>query len=225
MGLKISVLLVVVMMLGGVGAAAQERVSSASLHADLSPDGTARVTIDYVFSGASAESLGLELLGFADATVEEIFIGTSFTGIPFDAATGRLRSATVEIPGETDPSALRVRYDVANAARFDGGRFEARIPVLSVKLPPDESTPGLFRAAVTVPEGWTVSEGFPTGLRPGADARFDADLPVVPAMVGVRGRVDGGWRPGLPLLLDLMTVVVLVAFSIRGWMHLRAIER
>jgi hypothetical protein len=42
-------------------------------------------------------------------------------------------------------------------------------------------------------------------------------------MVSARGRTDGTWRLGLPLVIDLLTVVILLAFSFVGWRHLARI--
>ena len=46
-------------------------------------------------------------------------------------------------------------------------------------------------------------------------------LAVVPAVLSFRARSDGRWRPGLPALLDVAAVLLITAFSVFGWRHLR----
>jgi hypothetical protein len=68
-----------------------------------------------------------------------------------------------------------------------------------------------------------VAEAFPTGLRPtDTPDVWAVELAVVPAVLSLRARTDGRWRPGLPALLDVAAVLVVVAFSVVGLRHLRA---
>jgi hypothetical protein len=142
-------------------------------------------------------------------------------------------------------------YTVPFPALENGDVLRVHLPVLSLDLAPDEAQPGLFQALVTLPAAWRISETFPTGLRAadapghvgdgrdgrdgddggdgrdGRDGRDGAvqvhavDLQVVPAAVSFRARTDGAWRPGLPLLLEVITGLILAVFSFFGWRHLK----
>ncbi len=113
-------------------------------------------------------------------------------------------------------------YEVPAAVSGRGAAVRGHVPLLSLDLPPEAASPGLFRAEIHLPPGWTVTEGFPTGMTPaGAPGTYAVDLAVVPALIGFRARSDGAWRPGLPLALDVVALVALLAFSALGWRHLR----
>ncbi len=113
-------------------------------------------------------------------------------------------------------------YAVTGAVTEEGARVRGHIPVLSVDLPPEAATPGLFRAELRLPPDWRVAEGFPTGLdATGTPGVYAVDLAVVPAVLSFRARSDGRWRPGLPALLDVAAVLLVAAFSVVGWRHLR----
>jgi hypothetical protein len=97
------------------------------------------------------------------------------------------------------------------------------VPVLNVALPPEAASPGLFHAELRLPSGWRVAEGFPTGLRAAEAADvWTVELAVVPAVVSLRARTDGRWRPALKDLLDVAALVLVAGFSLMGWRHLRA---
>jgi hypothetical protein len=107
------------------------------------------------------------------------------------------------------------------AVRDESGALRARIPVLSVSLPPATDSGDVFWAAVTVPESWTVAEGFPTGFREREPGVFAVALPVVPSVVSLRGRTDGAWRPGVQLIVNLLVAAILVGFGLAGWRRFR----
>lgn len=105
------------------------------------------------------------------------------------------------------------------------GMIHARIPVLTGPPVRAESGGEAFQARLTVPESWAVSEGFPSGLRAVDDGVWAVSLTVAPSVVGFRASTDGRWRPGLPLLVDVLTVLILASFIGAGWRHLRSIAR
>lgn len=105
------------------------------------------------------------------------------------------------------------------------GMIHARIPVLTGPPVRAESGGEVFQARLTVPESWSVSEGFPSGLRAVDDGVWAVSLTVAPSVVGFRAGTDGRWRPGLPLLVDVLTVLILASFIGAGWRHLQSIAR
>ena len=119
---------------------------------------------------------------------------------------------------------VELSYRVDGAVVDEGGRLRAWIPVLTGP-PAAAGAEGGFTARLRLPEGWMVSEGFPSGLRPDDDGSWSVGLQVAPSMVGFRGRSDGRWRPSLPLMVDLLTVLVLCGFSTVGWRHLSGVAR
>jgi len=101
--------------------------------------------------------------------------------------------------------------------------IHARVPVLTG--PPVRAGSGgtAFEARLTVPEEWAVSEGFPSGLRRSEeDGVHLVSLTVAPSVIGFRASTDGRWRPGFPVLVDVLTVLILVCFLGAGWRHLRS---
>ena len=208
-----------------VPAAAQTTVQSARLYADLSPDdGGAEVRIEYVLDVRGTPELQFELLGFGAASADGFWLGEERTGtrIELDPQTGSMRAAafTLSLADGSEPYRLVVQYWIADAVQLDGEDLLLRVPVLSIALPPAAGVPDLFRAELSLPPEWSVSEGFPTGFEANEEGAYVVSLPVVPSMVSARGRTDGTWRLGLPLVIDLLTVVILLAFSFVGWRHL-----
>ncbi len=204
---------------------AQVAVRSVHMVADLTGgDGGARVRVEYVLAPDTAREVGATALELAGARMENVHLERD--GAPLAIGRPRPLAGVVRLPvtAGPDPTARGVvaAYAVTGAVRADGPRVRAHVPVLSVDLPPEAASPGLFRAEVRVPPGWRVAEGFPTGLRatdtPGV---YAVELAVVPAVVSFRARSDGRWRPGLPAVLDALAVLVIVGSSVIGWRHLR----
>jgi len=200
-------------------------VESAVLTVDLTAgDGSASVRVEYRLSGhAPGAAIPIQLLGFGVATTDEVRVG-ALDPVVLWPTSGTLRVATVRSWGSAEGEASRfaLEYDVLEAVEQSGDAFVVRVPIVVVKLPPVEEADELFRARVRLPAAWRVADGFPSGFRADGDD-YSVSLPVVPSVVRLRGRVDGRWRPGLPLVVDLLVVSILLAFAFRGWRHLRRI--
>jgi hypothetical protein len=206
-------------------AAARQAVRSVRVVVDLSDGtGTAAVRAEYVLSGVGADSVVRgTALDFAGATIEALRAGEDGRPLPILRPRALVTLARLPLtPGAAGEGSVVVSYEVPGAVVVRGAAIRGHVPVLSLDLPPEATSPGLFRAELRLPPEWSVAEGFPTGMAPaGAPGVYDVDLAVVPALVGFRGRSDGAWRPGLPLALDAAGLVLLVAFSAVGWRHLR----
>jgi hypothetical protein len=212
-------------------------------------DGSADIVVRYRLGAGeegaplpSARPVTFELLGFGDATAREI------TLLPSGATTGRVflwptvgshRVAVIEPPRDADGETLTLTAsyrveDVIEGRAGDGvggtqgaaaGRpgelIHARIPVLTG--PPVRAASGgdAFEARLRVPEEWAVTEGFPSGLRRVGDGAWAVSLTVAPSVIGFRASTDGRWRPGVPLLIDVVTMLILASFLVAGWRHLR----
>lgn len=207
-------------------------VVSARFEADLTAaDGAADVTMRYVFATEAGGTLpldvpiNLELLGFDEATTNRFT--ADGTDVELWPTTGSHRAAAVYAPPAAGGSSLsmELRYRIERAVVDDGGKLRGRIPVLSGPSAPTAGGDDAFEARLILPEHWAPSEGFPSGLRVQSDGSYTVTLQVVPSVVGFRGRSDGVRRPGLPLLVDLLTLVILVSFSAFGWRHLRGVAR
>jgi hypothetical protein len=202
---------------------AQDQVRSAKLVADFSgQEGTAEVQIEYRLSLEGPGDIMVELLGFADANVSEFRVDGIEQPTTLIQVSGSRVGASVPVTPDASgiEHVLALRYQVNDAVETTEDALRARIPVLSVSLPPVDGSSDVFRAEIRIPDTWAVSEGFPTGLRRSEDGSYTVSLPVVPALVSIRARSDGAWRPGLPLALDLVAVIFLIGFSYRGWRHL-----
>lgn len=222
------------------------RVASAHLEADLTQgDGSAAVTLDWVLVPSHEDAplpmrlpIPLDLLGFGAATAEEVVVdGARVVRLESDA--GSHRSAALTAPEREPAAALPISfsYRVASAVELDGAWARGRIPVLTGPPAVDGSRAGLegdgarpgpsggdvFSATLRLPEGWSVGDAFPSGLRRGDDGAYRVTLPVTPAMLAFRARTDGAWRPGFPLVVDVLTVLVLLGFAAVGWRHLRGL--
>jgi hypothetical protein len=207
-------------------------VVSVEMSADLTAnDGGADVTIRYVLSGTPRGApipvdlpVDVSLLGFEDASASE-FVLEGGPSIALRSASGSRRIASVRpVPGQIDDDVVRLglSYRIERAVIEDGGTLRVRLPVLAGPSAPGAGEGGGFRARVITPRGWRVTEPFPSGLRADGEGVWSVSLPVVPAFVGFRGRLDGGWHPGLPLVADLLTLVVLAGVLIVGARHLRS---
>lgn len=205
-------------------------VQTAHMRIDVTAgDGSVAVKIDYTLSGTlTTDALGVELLGFGSATVAEAvyccWAGEAKTIVLWPTAGSR-KMASIPFPslaeGEEGPPPLQIWYQVTGAVTEEGSAADGRIPVLSVDLPPLSAGGEVFSVSLTLPAEWVLIDGFPTGLRQGDDGRASVTLPVVPSLVSFRARSDGRWRPGLPLLIDVLAVALILLAGILGWLHLR----
>ena len=165
------------------------------------------------------------MLGFGSANTDLFWLGEERTGtrIQLDTETGSMRAAsfTLSFAETGEPYHLVGVYRIAEAVQRDGEDVPVRVPVLPVAAPPHAGCPGLFRAELRLPPAWSVAEGFPTGLEADGEGLYVVDLPVVPSVISLRGRADGAWRPGLPLLIDVLIGAILLAFGFMGWRHVK----
>lgn len=210
------------------GAVAQEpptpTVAAARLSAAVDPaTGRADVTIAYGVSDGAATSVRIEALDFGPAAVREVRLEGVGSPVVLDAESGRLRAA--ELPVASPGDSMVVTYTVEGAVEGGGADVRLRVPVVVVDLPPHTADGPVFHAVIDVPDGWAVSGSFPTGLSETADGAWEVDLAVVPSLVSLRARTDGIWRPGLPVVLDGLALVVLLAFGLFGVRHLRGVVR
>jgi hypothetical protein len=205
------------------------RVESAQMEVDASVgDGAAQVTIHYTFVADGGGALPLdspipfELLGFGEATTESFTVGSG-PAISLAVTGGTHRSGEIMPPSAVTGEALpiEVRYRVEQAVQLADGRVRGRIPTLTAPPLVDEGSG--FRAILVLPAQWSLVEGFPSGLRLNPSGQYEVSLPVVPAMIGFRGRTDGAWRPGIPLMVDLLMLTMLCGFAVFGWRHLSGV--
>lgn len=225
MGLSTPLLAVLIVAVA-IPASAQTTVRSVRLYADLSADdGGAEVRVEYVLDVRGTPELRFELLGFGSATTDLFWLGEERTGtqVQLDTETGSMRAAsfTLSLAETGEPYHLVGVYRIAEAVQRDGEDVRVRVPVLSVAFPPTDGVPDLFRAELRLPPAWSVAEGFPTGLEADDEGLYVVDLPVVPSVISLRGRADGAWRPGLPLLIDVLIGAILLAFGFMGWRHVK----
>jgi len=192
------------------------------------------------FSGADAQvileievehadetaTLPATVLDFGDARLADLAVGSEGAPATLEYERGAARAGTVAVePGPTPETRLVLAtYRVRDAIRARGASVRAHVPVLSVDRPPAAATPGFFRVELKLPPEWSLTEGFPSRIRRTDRAGvYEVDLSVVPSVISFRGRVDGAWRPGVPLLLDLSAALILLVFSAVGLRHLRAV--
>lgn len=222
---------------GPVAVAAQEPRRAAAwatvaAHAEIvvSESGSAVVRLDYLLGSSEpdvavpeVEPILLKLLGVGDATVREVMVdGAPLVLWP---ASGSLRAAVLRpsaVPaGET--LSLSIEYTVARAAEIDGSEVTLRVPLVTGPRPVEDGEG--FVTDVEVPAGWVMGDGFPSGLRQTEEGVWIASLPVVPSVVRLQGRTDGVRRIRLPLVVDVLTVGLLLAFALFGWRHLSGVVR
>lgn len=209
---------------GSAGAQGAEwSFADARVLIDLRADGSADVSMTYTLAAAvgtadaSDEPVPLALLGFQGATSRHVDVEGQAVPIVLWPVSGSRRVAAIRVP---DDGVLELNYTVANALEEDGPERSLRVPLLTGPIPAPDAAG--FEIEVRVPDDWRVQDAFPSRLR-SADGRITGSLPVVPAVVLVRARTDGAWRPGLPDLVDLITLVVLAGFCLVGWRHLRSV--
>lgn len=209
-----------------VGASRSWAVASERLAADLTAgDRSASVRVDFVLTGGEPGApITLQLLGFDVATAADVIVDDVSRHVLWPAS-GSLSAATITAPSATEGGDLAfvVEYRIALAVAENGGALTGRVPVLTAALPIAEEAGDVFEAVLRLPGGWAVTDGFPTGLRSDGEDAYRVSLAAVPSVLSFRARSDGTWRPGLPLLMDLLTVLVLLGFTVVGWRHLRGL--
>lgn len=211
-----------------------QSVRSVDVSADVtSGDGAAlvRVIIDFV---PDTSGLRVELLGFDGATADGFRAGgpdgpelrfTERSGsrawivIPRDAfaSVGLTRGDAM-----TDAWRITASYAVRDAVVHDGALVRVRVPVLTVALPPARDAGNVFRVVLRTPPDWSPTESFPTGIVARGTGEYGVELAVPPSVISLRARTDGTWRPGVPLVLDVLAGAILLVFVVVGWRHLRA---
>lgn len=207
--------------------AAEWSLVSTRMAADLTADdGSAVIRMDYFLEGGRpGASIPVQMLGFDAATTDEMNVDGRGP-IVLWPASGSLRVATVLAPATatSEGFSLSLEYRIERAVEADDGALSARLPVVVVRLPASEDgVDDRFQASILLPPSWTVTESFPSGLRPGDGAEQEVSLAVVPSVLRFRGRTDGKWRPGFPFLVDLFTGAFLFGFGVLGWRHLRSL--
>ncbi len=228
MGLKRALLVLLAFFPAGA-LTGQETLRSAVVRADLTAaGGGARVRVEYVVDGVEpGGTVSATILTFASSRPADLSVGAAGEAADFEPGPGRAQ--VVELPVELGPSGdawVVAEYTIPSPVAMDGQALRSHVPVLSLDIAPAEARPGLFSAEVIVPADWTVSEVFPTGMRetsPSAEGgrTWSVELPVVPATLSFRAHTDGGWHPGLPLVLDVLAALIILSFSFFGWRHLR----
>lgn len=218
-----SALLLVAALQGPAGA--QETISSVRLVADLrAASGTGTVQVEYRVAAAEPGStVGATVLDFGSARVSNLHTGDGQpSSLTAGAGVSRNARLSVGLPDAEGVARIVAQYEVIAAVSVESRRLRVHVPVLTVDRPPGEPGPGVFVAELRVPPGWSVAEGFPSGLsatdEPGV---YRVGLSVVPSVVSFRGRSDGAWRPGLSRVLEVLAGAVLLGFSLAGWRHLR----
>lgn len=217
---------------GQVGDDASWGVRSVDAAIDLTAgDGSASVRVDFVLVGKTPvaappprEPVSFDLLGFDDASVDAVTMNGD-ESIVLWPTVGSHKALTVYLPEVLNGNSLPVTfaYRVVRAVEDRDGVLMVRVPLLNGPTAPLANEGGDFNAEVRLPENWSVTDAFPSGLRSRADGVRVVSLPVVPAVVRFRARTDGRWRPGVPLLFDVLTVLILVGFATFGWRHLREV--
>jgi hypothetical protein len=213
---------------GDVSERSRWRVASARMVAEVIDGGPhAEVGIEYVLVGGEGGGLiPIQLLGFSGATSTELRVDGQSESVVLSPTSGSLRAATLRAPENADGAGftLALSYEIEKAIEARGGAVRARIPIAVVALPNEEGVQDIFQALVRVPADWAVTEAFPTGLSAERGGDYRVSLAVTPSFVGFRARTDGLVRPGLPLVLGVLMVTLLGAFSVFGWRHLRRLS-
>lgn len=211
-------------------------VRSARLVVEVPPEGMdVEVRIDYtVLAGEErAGPLRLEVLGFGPTSVETVRVEplrmeADAGAVRLIPESGSMRAGELRLPtvaSGADAVAFSFVYRVAGAVERSGADVRVRVPVVVLDLPPEQGGSPVFHASVRLPEEWSVSGGFPTGLAPTPEGPWEVNLRVVPALVSLRGRSDGTRRLGLPETLDALALIIILGFGLVGWRHLRAAAR
>ena len=200
----------------------QGTVHATSLQVRIQDDGAvAAIQLRHAIRGvAPGDTVTLSLLDFPGGVAEEV--QADGRAVDFTVTQGAARRATVALGalGEGEAGVTLV-YAVRLPVGGRGGSRVIHLPLPTVDLPPEAARAGLFKASVEVPEGWKVTEGFPTGLKTGTDPRvLGVELQVVPSVVTLRARTDGRGGVGLPLVLDAIALAGLALFSLLGWRFL-----
>ncbi len=185
----------------------------------------ASVEIDYrVQSDGSATAVPLEGLAFRPTSIEGVRVMVDGAPALFDLRTGsagRLTSDVAIAPGRAGEIGMRLTYRVSGAVEGEDP-VRLRVPILAVGWPPEEGLPGTFQAEVSLPEGLSVYESFPSGLRSTGSGRYQFDLPAAPALLSMRATLgDRAPLGGLVRVLDAMVLLVLLILVGAGWRHFR----
>jgi hypothetical protein len=181
---------------GTAGAAPVLKTVDATVSID--DGGTAQVELAYTVSGGAdaataSDVLTFSALDFSEAQVDNLeVLDSDGRPLPVDIqTTGRTTTATVSLPetlaaGQTDE--YSVVYEVPRAAEREGDLLTTTVPVLALQNPAAASSPGVFRAALELPPGYSFVEGFPANTSDVSTSRDGStvlhfDVPAAPAVL------------------------------------------
>jgi hypothetical protein len=159
---------------------------------------SAQVELAYTVSGGAdpateSDTLTFTTLDFEGVQIADVeVLDSDGRPLPVDVQTaGRTTTATVTLPealavGQTDE--YSVVYEVPRAAEREEDLLTTTVPVLALQNPAPAAAPGVFRAALELPPGYSFVEGFPantSGVSTSGEGStvLHFDVPAAPAVL------------------------------------------
>ncbi len=224
---KLTVLIPMAFVMGlfmTITAFADSYPAKAELESEIIDDTAALVKMDYSFNvDEETESLPFEAILFFNSGIEDISV--TVNGEPgnfsFEEQDENLISGEIILDTELSDSSevdVQIDYRVTNAVMNDGNNFEVNIPVIASTLLPLEAAPGFFEFNVDIPEGSTVTGGFPSAYTADGSNGVSSDLQVMSSLLSFDGSINEVPFFTFNRIVDFSVVLLLIAAIAAAWM-------
>ena len=217
-------------------AAGEPEVLTAELVAIVTPPRAAvEMAISYRLKTGGSTEIPLAILALGASRATELTVdcqGKRLELRPSSSSNPRRQMLEIVLPqalAAQQELELELRYIVDRGLFGEmDGPLAASLPVAAVLWPPATEAAEAFRAEVRLPDGWSLYDPFPSGLRRlVSDLEADlsvrlpvqtwqASLPVVPSMLRFRARRGAAPWLSPDRVADLSSVALLLALLLFG---------
>ncbi|MGH9319537.1 MAG: hypothetical protein ACRD3V_06575 [Vicinamibacteria bacterium] len=216
-------LLALAALLAGAGG----EVLESRLRASIEEGPDVAVRLDYqIRLPEDAYRVSFSALEIGDAAVESFSASASGVSLPveIEPRSGRMLRGVFEVPkGSVSPIDIELRYVVRNGAVTSAGDIRASLPLPILELSLADTGSTLFVAAVDLPPGLRIVDGFPSNSRAEAEGLYRWELPLVPTFLSFRATSGSGFLSP-PRLASTALVVLLVVAGFVGIKRARAMK-
>src|SRR5690625_505145 len=194
------------------------------LESEIIDETELRVTIDYLFNiDEGTGDLPFEAVLFFQSSIDDINV--TVNGEPgnfnFEEQDENLLSGEVILPPELSDSSevnVQIDYQVTDAVINDGENFEVSIPVIASNVIRVEDEPGFFELNVGIPEGASVTGGFPSTYTAADPNMVSSDLQAMSSLITFEGSINDPPFFTFNRIVDLSVILILIASFAAAWM-------
>ncbi len=192
------------------------QVGEARARIEVSATGV-RVILEYGLSNVAGD-LALEGVRFDGVALEGGRVGPENATRVLDVTHDELGYGATVGPGDIRDGRLRIEYRVAPSASAEG--LAAAVPVLVPDAVATEARRDYFEGDVALPDGFKLTESFPSQARRSEDSHYRMTLPVVPGLIRLRALPMDQAGLGFVWWVEGTALALVLLLTWQGWRHL-----